>query len=64
MNESDEYFMITLLLDARHDATYDARDDDATSHASCDDAANRTGKPTRLTVLLHTLKIEPASCHD
>ncbi|CAB1328422.1 unnamed protein product [Coregonus sp. 'balchen'] len=28
--------------DARHDATNDARDDDATSHASCDDAANRT----------------------
>lgn len=48
MNESDEYFMITLLLDARHDATYDARDDDAPSHACCGNAANRTGKLTRL----------------
>ncbi|CAB1346620.1 unnamed protein product [Coregonus sp. 'balchen'] len=36
------YGRATDGTDARHDATYDARDDDAPSHASCGDAANRT----------------------
>lgn len=43
MEMPDEIFMMLLLLDARHDATYDARNDDTPSHASCVRTANRTG---------------------
>ncbi len=53
----DEYFMMLLLLDARHDATYDARDDDAPSHASCGCATNRTGNTTHyfsISALIHS----------
>lgn len=39
----DEFFMMLLLLDARHVATYDTWDDDASSPASCVCATNRTG---------------------
>lgn len=61
MEIPDEYFMMLLLLDARHDATYDARDDDAPSHASCGCTTNGTGNPPHYLLshpLLHTsLKI-------
>lgn len=47
MEMPDEYFMMLLLLDARHDATYDARDDDAPSHASCGRTTDGTGNSPR-----------------
>lgn len=52
----DEFFMMLLLLDAEHDPTYDARNDDATSNISCICAANRTGNITHpsLIAVLHT----------
>lgn len=53
MEMPDEYFMMLLLLDARHDATYDARDDDAPSHASCGCTTNWTGN-FFISALLHT----------
>lgn len=43
MEMPDEIFMTPLLLDARHDATHDAIDDDTPSHGSCVRTANRTG---------------------
>lgn len=46
MKMPDEFFMLLLLLDARHDPTYDARNDAATSNISCICAANRTGNTT------------------
>lgn len=57
MEMPDKYFTLLLLLDARHDATYDAWDDVAPSHPSCVCAANRTGKSPHyffISALLHT----------
>lgn len=55
MKMPDEFFMLLLLLDARHDPTYDARNDAATSNNSCICAANRTGNTTHSSfcALLH-----------
>lgn len=47
MKMPDEFFMLLLLLDSRHDPTYAARNDAATSNISCICAANRTGNTTR-----------------
>lgn len=59
MKMPDEFFMLLLLLDARHDPTYDARNDAATSNISCICAANRTGNTTHSSLcdlLHHTYK--------
>lgn len=43
METPDEIFMTPLLLDARHDATHVAIDDDTPSLGSCVRTANGTG---------------------
>lgn len=61
MEMPDEFFMMLLLLDARHDATYDARDDVAPSHTSCVCTTDRTGNSRHHFITLsasHFLKLD------